>query len=361
MDVVSQARQAIEILERCYREAEDAGGRPEGTLPGEMPEPTDVDARAARAAAAELVASGLTADSWEGWLRISWFPYLRQFPGCDRRIGAGWAINDRVVRFPIDGDVGRAYATAQLRDGRMVGLSEGRREKLEGDPPESVTIACPPEHWQSMKAFYRSLTGQDLPCREAGQPYVPPRWPDPEYPQQMHLDVVVENLDAGEEIVLANGGRKLQDAGAYRTYADPLGHPVCLYPGSTGGNRPSGTIARIVIDCPDPSILADFYGQFLHMPHRVEDSPDRIVIARDIDRFPMLGFQRVDDYIAPRWPDPAYPAQMHFDLGFDDRAAAERRATELGATWLRPFHKEHFGHVYADPAGHPFCLLEPGD
>jgi hypothetical protein len=52
---------------------------------------------------------------------------------------------------------------------------------------------------------------------------------------------------------------------------------------------------------------------------------------------------------------------MRFDVTFDDRAAAERRATELGATWIPPKHEQHFGHVYADPAGHPFCLLEPGD
>jgi hypothetical protein len=97
------------------------------------------------------------------------------------------------------------------------------------------------------------------------------------------------------------------------------------------------------------------------MPQRMEDSPDRMVIARDADTFPMLAFQRADDYVPPRWPDPAYPAQMHFDVTFDDRAAAERRATELGAAWIRPHHKEHFEHVYADPAGHPFCLLEPGD
>lgn len=361
MNVVSQTRQVIEVLERCYRDAERAIGRPARVEDGVVPEPTEVDARAANQAAAELLAMGVVENSWEGWLRISWFPYLRQFPGYDRRIGEGWTINDRVARFPIDGDAGRAYATAQFKNGRMVGMAEGRREKQEGEPPQSVTIACPPEHWHAMKAFYRSLTGQDLPCREAGEPYLAPRWPDPEYPQQMHLDVFVGDLDAAEEMALANGGHTLQDAGTYRTYADPLGHPICLYPDPRGANRKAGTIARIVIDCPDPLILANFYDQFLRMPHRVEDSPDRIVIVRDAETFPMLAFQRVENYIAPRWPDPAYPAQMHFDLGFDDRAAAERRATELGATWIRPQHEKEFGHVFADPAGHPFCLLEPGD
>jgi hypothetical protein len=215
----------------------------------------------------------------------------------------------------------------------------------------------------AMKAFYKSLIGQDLPCREAGDPYVPPRWPNPEYPQQMHLDVLVADLDVAEQIALTHGARKLQDVGEYRTYADPLGHPVCLYAGEPGRvrNAAPGMIARIVIDCPDPQVLADFYGQFLRMPERRETSPDRILIARDPATFPMLAFQRAENYIPPRWPDPAYPAQMHFDLTFDDRAAAERRATELGATWIKPLNKKQFPHVYADPAGHPFCLLEPGD
>ncbi|HEX3815365.1 MAG TPA: VOC family protein [Mycobacteriales bacterium] len=259
MSAMSQGRRVIEVLERSYRDAEDSTRRPE-RVPGEVPEPTDVDARAADQASIELLALGLVAGPWEDWLRISCFPYLRQFPGVDRSVGQGWVIND--------------------------------------------------------------------------------------------------HLDAAEEIALTSGGNKLQDKGAYRTYADPLGHPLCLYLDAT---VESGTLARIVIDCPDPFTLATFYGQLLRMPQHIEDSADRIVIARDVDTFPMLAFQRVDYYVAPRWPDPAYPAQMHFDVVFDDRAAAERRATELGATWLRPQHDEHFGHVYADPAGHPFCLLEPGD
>lgn len=358
MSAISQARSVVEILERCYRDAENSIRRPDRVSSGD-PEPTEVDAHAAHHASTELLALGLVASPWEDWLRISWFPYLRQFPGVDRHVGQGWQINDHLARFPLDGDVGRVFVTTRFDpQGRLVGISDSPREKEEGNPPSSVTIACPPEHMVAMKTFYKSLLGRDLPCREAGDPYLPPRWPDPKYPQQMHLDISVADLDAGEEIVRTNGGHKLQDKGTYRTYADPLGHPLCLYLDAT---VESGTLTRIVIDCPDPQALATFYGQLLRMPQHIEDSPDRIVIARDADTYPMLAFQRVNDYLAPRWPDPAYPAQMHFDLGFDDRAAAERLATELGATWIPPKHQEHFGHVYADPAGHPFCLLEPGD
>lgn len=353
MDAVSQGRHVIDVLERSYREAEGSGHRPE-RVEGRVPEPTDVDAGAAHQAAVELgVGTG-----WENWLRISWFPYLRQFPGFDRRIGKGWEIKERIARFALDGDHGRAFVTVRFDpDGHLTGLVEGTREREEGEPPTSVTIACPPDMMMTLKDFYKSLVNEDFPCREAGDPYLPPRWPDPRYPQQMHLDVFVADLDAGEEIALAHGGRKLQDKGTYRTYADPLGHPLCLYAATSGlansgsGGAP-GVMARIVIDCPDPQTLATFYGRLLRLPLLVDGSPDRIVIARDAETFPMLAFQRVDDY---------RPAQMHFDLGFDDRDAAERKAVELGATWISPQHDEDFGHVYADPAGHPFCLLEPGD
>lgn len=159
---------------------------------------------------------------------------------------------------------------------------KGIREKEEGEPPTSVTIACPPEQRTALKKFYKSLVSIDFPCREGGDPYVPPRWPDPEYPQQMHIDLLVADLDACEEIVLANGGRRLQDQGAYRTYADPIAHPLCFYsdtPGRTtaGTGEAPGLFARIVMDCPDPQALATFYERFLRMTEtgRGLGRPDR--------------------------------------------------------------------------------------
>jgi catechol 2,3-dioxygenase-like lactoylglutathione lyase family enzyme len=53
-----------------------------------------------------------------------------------------------------------------------------------------------------------------------------PQWPDPAHPQQMHLDVMVDDLDAAEPAVLALGARKL----AATVYEDPAGHPFCLIP-----------------------------------------------------------------------------------------------------------------------------------
>lgn len=58
---------------------------------------------------------------------------------------------------------------------------------------------------------------------------VPPKWPDADHPQQMHVDVKVGDLDAGEAQVLRLGATRLAGGSAsYRVYTDPSGHPFCL-------------------------------------------------------------------------------------------------------------------------------------
>jgi len=66
---------------------------------------------------------------------------------------------------------------------------------------------------------------------------VPPRWPDPEHPQQLHLDIRVDDVDAAEQAVLALGARRLQAEreSGFRVFSDPVGHPFCLV---FGGEEP---------------------------------------------------------------------------------------------------------------------------
>jgi catechol 2,3-dioxygenase-like lactoylglutathione lyase family enzyme len=67
----------------------------------------------------------------------------------------------------------------------------------------------------------------------------PPTWPDPEVPQQLHLDMTVpdaETLDAQHDRVLGLGARLLFDRRddpdePLRVYADPDGHPFCIFVG----------------------------------------------------------------------------------------------------------------------------------
>ena len=54
-------------------------------------------------------------------------------------------------------------------------------------------------------------------------------WPDPDRPQQFHLDVYVTDVDEAEPKVLALGARRLPGGGGdFRVFADPVGHPFCL-------------------------------------------------------------------------------------------------------------------------------------
>lgn len=113
-----------------------------------------------------------------------------------------------------------------------------------------------------------------------------------------------------------------------------------------------GRMHHIVIDCPDPASLAEFYSGLLGLPVTYK-SPDWVVVAAS-DRASGLAFQLSPDQRPPTWPDPRVPQQVHFDIMVDDLAEARPRVLALGASSLG-------GDVYADPAGHPFCLIRrPG-
>lgn len=60
--------------------------------------------------------------------------------------------------------------------------------------------------------------------------YRAPQWPGQEVPQQMHPDLMVQDLDAGEREVLRLGGTLAteQPGTTFRVFLDPAGHPFCL-------------------------------------------------------------------------------------------------------------------------------------
>lgn len=78
-------------------------------------------------------------------------------------------------------------------------------------------------------ADVRSDYGQCLSFQQV-ESYSPPVWPGQEVPQQMHLDVIVDDLDAGEAAVLELGATKHehQPGTTFRVFLDPAGHPFCL-------------------------------------------------------------------------------------------------------------------------------------
>ena len=68
-----------------------------------------------------------------------------------------------------------------------------------------------------------------------------------------------------------------------------------------------GRLEKTVIDCPDPRALAEFHCQVLGM--RVNEDIDGWVVIGSEPGLRELAFQRVTEWVAPRWPDPAQRAR----------------------------------------------------
>lgn len=115
-------------------------------------------------------------------------------------------------------------------------------------------------------------------------------------------------------------------------------------------------LGAVVLDCPDPLALAEFYSALLGQP--VADGSDGNWAALG-GPSPQLAFQRVEQYRAPQWPDGS-PQQFHLDLEVTSYQPAHDQVIAMGATALDPVTPPQEGdrtfRVYADPAGHPFCL-----
>jgi catechol 2,3-dioxygenase-like lactoylglutathione lyase family enzyme len=110
-----------------------------------------------------------------------------------------------------------------------------------------------------------------------------------------------------------------------------------------------GRLHHVILDCPDPATLATFYSRLLGTPISYAD--DDFAVVAENDHTSGLAFQRAVDHRPPTWPDSGVPQQIHLDVMVDDQAAARAAVLELGAVELND------DYVFADPAGHPFCLI----
>ena len=117
-----------------------------------------------------------------------------------------------------------------------------------------------------------------------------------------------------------------------------------------------GTLGAVVLDCPDPRSLAAFYAELVGGTVKAED--DTWV---DLQREGALeiSFQLAPDHQPPVWGDPTRPQQFHLDIAVPrpEMDTAESQVLALGATLLEgDLNGTRNWRVYADPAGHPFCL-----
>ncbi|MFC8598292.1 VOC family protein [Isoptericola sp. NPDC057191] len=131
------------------------------------------------------------------------------------------------------------------------------------------------------------------------------------------------------------------------------------------------TIVQVVLDATDARRLAEFYRELFDLTYRAGDEPPAPgepdprgadwLVLRNAGGV-QLAFQQVSSLTPSTWPEHDVPQQLHLDTSVHDVAELDReheRALALGARLLydRSDDPEEPLRVYADPAGHPFCIF----
>ncbi len=117
-------------------------------------------------------------------------------------------------------------------------------------------------------------------------------------------------------------------------------------------------IRQIVLDASDIEAVATFWSALLGWPITFRSADWITISGESID----LAVQRVTNHVEPRWPQPERPQQVHLDLPVPDLDESERLILQLGGEKLadRPDEDPPF-RVFADPAGHSFCLEDANE
>lgn len=133
------------------------------------------------------------------------------------------------------------------------------------------------------------------------------------------------------------------------------------------------TLRQVVLDGTDARSLAEFYRRLLNLVYRPGDEPPEPgavdergadwLVLRNPTGGPQLAFQQVDQLPEASWPDhDPVPQQLHLDMtvaSVADLDVQHDRVLALGGRLLsdRGDDPEEPLRVYADPAGHPFCVF----
>jgi glyoxalase superfamily protein len=126
-------------------------------------------------------------------------------------------------------------------------------------------------------------------------------------------------------------------------------------------------LRQVVLDCTNARALAEFYRQLLGLEYRPGDETpgptgDEWLVLQDSNGRTRVAFQKVSGLAHATWPDPEVPQQLHLDLTVAtvaDLDLQHERTLRLGARLLldRSDDQDEPLRVYADPAGHPFCIF----
>jgi glyoxalase superfamily protein len=131
-------------------------------------------------------------------------------------------------------------------------------------------------------------------------------------------------------------------------------------------------LRQVVLDGTDVRLLAEFYRRLLGWRYRPGDEPppagepdpegEDWLVLRDPAGGVQVAFQQVASLPEATWPEGPVPQQLHLDLTVPTSAELDlqhERALALGARLLEDDadNPEEPLRVYADPAGHPFCIF----
>lgn len=129
---------------------------------------------------------------------------------------------------------------------------------------------------------------------------------------------------------------------------------------------------QVVFDCTDARTLAEFYRRLLGWQYRPGDEPPAPgepdargqdwLVLRAPDGGRGIAFQQVASLPRATWPEGPIPQQLHLDLTVSTKSELDvqhEKTLALGAELLRDRSDdpEEPLRVYADPAGHPFCIF----
>ena len=131
-------------------------------------------------------------------------------------------------------------------------------------------------------------------------------------------------------------------------------------------------LLQVVLDCTHARALAEFYRKLLGFRYRPGHEPPAAgepdptgsdwLVLQSPDGATRVAFQQVAELPRATWPEGPVPQQLHLDLMVptaQDLEAQHERALALGARLLldRFDDPEEPLRVYADVAGHPFCIF----
>lgn len=238
---------------------------------------------------------------------------------------------------------------------------------------DSIAVDCP--NPIALSSFYAELLGVEnrgdffyLPGEQIEiwfqqvVDYQASTWPTQERGQQVHFEMVTNNIPAAVIRAEELGATKAEfqpDETEWTVMIDPAGHTFCLCIPFDNMDEPLHpdtdiwiALAAITFDCPDGKQLWDFYRQLADLqPHDVNGLAPALIADTGI----LLLVQEVDDYQPPTWPTQERGQQIHIDFHTSEREKHVQRAIKLGAT--QQVIEKGFT-VLLDPAGHPFCICD---